>query len=115
VLAGLLIALAVAPSAPACQNLHTEPGLRAALVKLHARPKEGTIVPGSLYYGRCGTTRYAIGTFSGALADQPEKFRKLAGHPWHDMGDGFEDGCSRGARYPIPYALVRLWGFCGRR
>ncbi len=30
------------------------------------------------------------------------------------MGDGFEDGCSAGARWPIPKPLVRLWGTCRR-
>jgi hypothetical protein len=52
-----------------------------------------------------------IATFSKALADQPEKFRKLAGRPWVDKGDGFESGCGD-ARTPIPRALVRLWRLC---
>ncbi len=107
----LIVGLALTPS---CQNLPVTSDLRPALVKAHARPKEGTIAKGSLYYGRCGSTRYAIGSFTRALGDQPEKFRKLSGHAWKDMGDGFEDGCSAGARYPIPKALVKLWGVCKR-
>jgi hypothetical protein len=114
VLIGLLLglSLAAAPTPTTCQNLHATATLRPALVKAHARPKEGVIAPGSLYYGRCGTTQYAIGSFTGVGGDGPEKFVKLAGKPWKDLGDGFEGGCSQGARYPIPYALVRLWGFC---
>jgi len=49
--------------------------------------------------------------FSKALADQPEKFRKLAGRPWVDKGEGFENGCGD-ARKPVPIALVRLWRLC---
>jgi len=103
-----------AAATPACRNLAVPSGLRAALTAAHARPREGDIRRGSLYYGACGRTRYAIASFSKALADQPEKFRKLPGRPWRDMGDGFEDGCSAGARWPIPKPLVRLWGTCGR-
>jgi len=73
--------------------------------------RDGPIEKGSVYYGRCGSTQYAIATFSEALADQPEKFRKLAGRRWVDKGDGFETGCGD-ARRPIPRALVRLWRFC---
>jgi hypothetical protein len=76
--------------------------------------RDGPIEKGSVYYGRCGSTQYAIATFSEALADQPEKFRKLAGRRWVDKGDGFETGCGD-ARRPIPRALVRLWRFCPSR
>jgi hypothetical protein len=103
-----------ATGAPSCQNLRVESGLRAKLTAAHARPREGAISKGSIYYGRCGSTYYAIASFSKALADQPEKFRKLAGHGWVDKGDGFEDGCSAGARWPVPKALVALWHICRR-
>ncbi len=73
---------------------------------------DGPIAKGSIYYGRCGSTYYAIATFSKALADQPEKFRKLSGRRWVDKGDGFENGCDAGARRPIPKALVALWRTC---
>jgi hypothetical protein len=101
-----------AAGAPSCQNLRIDPGLRAKLTAAHHRSREGAISKGSIYYGRCGSTHYAIATFSKALADQPEKFRKLAGHSWVDKGDGFEDGCDAGARSPIPKALVALWHVC---
>ncbi len=103
---------ATGAAAPACRNLTVPSGLRAALTHAHARPRDGAIGRGSLYYGSCGGTRYAIASFSKALADQPEKFRKLPGKAWKDMGDGFEDGCSAGARWPIPKPLVQLWGTC---
>ena len=83
--------------------------LRAGHAALHKHTVNGT----GTGYGRCGSTEYAIGTFSKVGGDQPEKFRKYKGRAWRDMGDGFEDGCA-GARYPIPYALVRIWGFCDR-
>lgn len=103
-----------AGAAASCRNLAVPSGLRAALTSAHARPRDGAIARGSLYYGACGGTRYAIASFSKALADQPEKFRKLPRKAWKDMGDGFEDGCDAGARSPIPRALVRLWGTCRR-
>ena len=97
-------------SAPSCRNLRVTTSVRIALRRAHGN-RDGPIEKGSVYYGRCGSTQYAIVTFSEALADQPEKFRKLAGRRWVDKGDGFESGCGF-ARRPIPRALVRLWRFC---
>jgi len=97
-------------SAPSCRNLRVTTSVRIALRRAHGN-RDGPIEKGSVYYGRCGSTQYAIATFSEALADQPEKFRKLAGRRWVDKGDGFETGCGD-ARRPIPRALVRLWRFC---
>jgi hypothetical protein len=113
-LACAAFAAASAHAAPAatCVNLKVDASVRPALEHAHSRKRDGGIEKGSIYYGRCGSTSYAIATFSKALADQPEKFRRLAGHGWSDFGDGFEDGCSRGARYPVPAALVRLWHVC---
>lgn len=102
-----------ASGATTCRNLPITPGLKSALQQAHGRAaSDGPIAKGSIYYGRCGSTRYAIATFSKALADQPEKFRKLAGRRWVDKGDGFENGCDASARRPIPKALVKLWGVC---
>ena len=98
----------VAASA-SCVNLTAPAALRATLTKVHGRPRENPIGRGSLFYGRCGATRYAIADFTGALGDQPEVFRKLDGQPWRDRGDGqFEDGCHQRA---VPKALVTAWGF----
>jgi hypothetical protein len=102
-----------ASGATTCQNLRAPSSLKSVLEQTHGTAaNDGPIRKGSIYYGRCGSTRYAIATFSKALADQPEKFRKLAGRRWADKGDGFENGCDASARRPIPKALVKLWRVC---
>jgi hypothetical protein len=111
----LVVGVAAVPPARAagsCRNLRIPAALRASLVKAHDRPVDGAIEKGSVYYGVCGSTRYAVAVFSKALADQPEKFRKRPGQAWRDEGDGFENGCDAGARSPIPKALVSLWHIC---
>jgi hypothetical protein len=113
VTAGATALPAGSSAAPGCHNLVVDSATRTALYNAHARPREGRISKGSIYYGACGATKYAIASFSKALGDQPEKFRRLPGRRWVDKGDGFEDGCA-GARAPIPAALVHLWGFCKR-
>lgn len=111
--AGATVLPAGSSAAPGCHNLVVDNATRTALYNAHARPREGKISKGSIYYGACGSTKYAIASFSKALGDQPEKFRRYPGKHWVDKGDGFEDGCD-GARAPIPRALVRIWGFCKR-
>ena len=102
-----------ASGATTCLNLRAPASLKSVLEQAHGTAAhDGPIRKGSIYYGRCGSTRYAIATFSKALADQPEKFRKLAGRRWVDKGDGFENGCDASARRPIPKALVKLWRVC---
>ncbi|MEI2702728.1 MAG: hypothetical protein V9E83_10040 [Baekduia sp.] len=115
--AALMLVPGTAAASSSCVNATAPAGLKSALTKLHHRggAKDGPIAAGSLYYGRCGNTQYAIASFSKALADQPEKFRRLPGRGWVDIGDGFEDGCSASARRPIPWALVKLWGTCMQR
>jgi hypothetical protein len=109
----LLVALSASPAgaSAACKNLRVPDHVRTALKKAHGH-RDGAISKGSIYYGRCGHTHYAIASFSKALADQPEKFIRRRGHAWKDKGDGFENGCSAGARHPIPKALVKLWHIC---
>lgn len=112
---GALVAI-VLPAGPSaasgsCRNLRVDSATRAALVKAHHRPRDGGLAKGSVYYGVCGSTHYAIGTFTKVGGDQPEKFSQLASRAWKDQGDGFENGCGT-ARRPIPLMLVRLWGFC---
>ena len=105
-------------AAAGCRNLKAPASLRAALRTAHEHavgsPRDGAIVRGSVFYGLCGTTRYAIASFGKAVADQPEKFRKRAGSAWQDVGDGFEDGCAAPARRPVPSALVAAWRTCRR-
>jgi hypothetical protein len=109
----ILAALATPASASAkCKNLKVTAGLKEALVNAHGVQKDGALAEGQTFYGKCGTTKYAIATFENALADQPEKFSRKKGKAWKDRGDGFENGCDKSARSPIPAALVKIWGVC---
>lgn len=113
IIVGLATAAGAAPAAASCQNLRIGPTLRSALTQAHPQKKEGPIAKGSVYYGRCGSTRYALATFSNALADQPERFRRRAGHRWFDLGDtGDPFDCSSSNDYRIPHSLLRLWHVC---
>jgi|SRR5215471_9248809 len=108
----LAVALLTGPAganSSRCVNLKVTPGVKPALKaayfathKAHSSP-----LPGTTFYGRCGTTLWAAGTFpdprAGGTTDQPEVFRKLPGHVWHDRGDG-------GSICEVPAALRKLWG-----
>jgi hypothetical protein len=111
---GTLLISAIAGSAGAstgCVNLAITPDVKPAL-HLAYKTAHGTRrtitgpLPGTTFYGRCGSTHWAIADFEEnhrPQSDQPETFRRLAGHVWHDRGD---DGsiCS------VPAGLRRLWG-----
>jgi hypothetical protein len=115
VVALTVVIMSVLVSAPAgatgdCRNLAAAPSvktqLRAAYLDAHGArtPVKGPL-PGSTYYGRCGTTRWAAATFSRprvGTTDQPETFRRLRGHRWRDRGDD-------GAFCKVPRALVAIW------
>ncbi len=101
-------------SSSGCVNLAVTPGIKPALNlayrNLHG-PKHTVAGPlaGTTYYGRCGSTHWAIGDFvqdGKTLGDQPETFRRLAGHIWHDRGDD-------GSICNVPARLRRLWGAHG--
>jgi hypothetical protein len=116
----LLVAVLVAASLPAaspassCVNLHVTKKVKRALRKAHARltsrPFSGPR-RGSVYYGRCGSTHYALASFKdlggGGYQDQPERFRRRRHHRWKDFGDTGGDGCGA----PTPTALLHIWGF----
>ncbi len=97
-----------------CVNLSitpdVKPGLHLAYKTVHGTKRTITgPLPGTTFYGKCGSTRWAIADFEEnrhPLDDQPETFRRLAGHVWHDRGD---DGsiCS------VPKSLRKLWGPVG--
>jgi hypothetical protein len=101
-----------APAAAAeCKNLKVTDGLKSDLHDAHERltdrpfsgPKQRT------YYGRCGTTRYALASFKDkelGFQDQPERFNRRPGHAWRDRGDTGGDVCGT-----APRALLRIWGF----
>ena len=87
--------------------------MRKALKKAHKRltdrPFTGP-VKGSVYYGRCGKTHYALATFKDkglGTTDQPERFKRRRHHRWKDYGDTGGDGCGA----PTPRKLLHIWGF----
>jgi hypothetical protein len=118
VLSALLV-LAVASAMPAagtaassCVKLRPtkalKRGLRAAHRRVTSRPFGGPR-RGSVYYGRCGPTWYALADFKDfelGYQDQPERFRRRPHHRWKDRGDTGGDVCRA-----APRALLRRWGF----
>lgn len=112
-LAGLTALPAASPAQSSCTNLHATKKVKLALRRAHkrltSRPFTGP-QKGSLYYGRCGTTHYALASFKDATfgyQDQPERFRRRIHHRWKDFGDTGGDACGG----PTPRALLHLWGF----
>jgi hypothetical protein len=100
----------------ACVNLAATPAVKATLLSVHRGndPRATGPKPGSTYYGRCGSTYYALASFRNANTgydDQPEAFSRTSGS-WRDLGDTggpIEDNCGR-----IPPRLMARWGFkCG--
>jgi hypothetical protein len=100
-------------SASTCVNLKVTKKIKKALKAAHKRltsrhftgPKKG-----SIYYGRCGRTHYALASFKDkdlSYTDQPERFRRRAHHRWADKGDTGGDACGG----PTPVKLLHLWGF----
>lgn len=66
---------------------------------------------GPVHLGRCGTERYAIASFDArynglyfGIEDQPERFVRLAGHPWKDIGNTGGDPCGS-----APTPLLVAW------
>src|SRR3954453_11151797 len=101
-----VVALAVAVSLPtespasSCVDLHATKKVRKALKKAHKRLTDRPFTGprrGSVYYGRCGSTHYALASFKdlrgGGYQDQPERFRRRRHHRWKDFGDTGGDGC----------------------
>jgi hypothetical protein len=97
-----------AGAAPACHNLTATPAVKAALRAAHHKvaPRDSGPLRGSVYYGSCGSTRYALATFRNpntGTDDQPEAFRKRAGKSWRDLGD---NGCGK-----VPARVLRVWHY----
>jgi hypothetical protein len=97
-------------SSSSCVNLKVtadvKPALRLAYFTLHGSKHRAVLQPGSTFYGRCGATYWAAGTFNDVgraeTNDQPETFRRLPGHVWHDRGDD-------GALCSVPLSLRKKW------
>jgi hypothetical protein len=104
----------LAGAAATCVNLKVDAATRRALIQAHdrltPRPFTGPR-KGSVYYGRCGSTRYALASFRDrtlGYQDQPERFRKRRGERWRDLGDTGGDVCRA-----APRALIRIWALRG--
>ncbi len=96
-----------------CVNLAATPAVKSTLLGVH-RSVDPTATgprPGSTYYGRCGSSYYALAFFRNARTgydDQPEAFKRVSGR-WRDLGDTggpVEDNCGR-----VPRSLMAAWGF----
>jgi hypothetical protein len=125
-----IVAVPVAPSsagsgnnlqpAAACQLLRSNSHLRRTLKRVHVKfqrksnPSISTKGPlGRVYYGRCGSTFYALASFSHrtpqqnlGTQDQPEHFTRAVHGRWRDKGDTGGDVCGT-----APHELIQLWGF----
>jgi hypothetical protein len=112
---GVAISIPVASDARGhCVNLESTKKVRKALKKAHKRLTHSSSWrgprSGSVYYGRCGSTHYALASFKDpqfGYQDQPERFRRLKHHGWKDKGDTGGDGCGG----PTPRKLLHIWGF----
>ena len=95
-----------------CVNLGATPAVKSTLLAVHRRfdPTATGPRPGSTYYGRCGSSYYALASFRHANTgydDQPEAFKRVSA--WRDLGDTggpIEDNCGR-----VPRPLMAAWGF----
>ena len=110
----------------ACRNRVATPSLKASLVAADARAGAMT-VPGSVFYGTCGATQYAVATFapspsataaeSVAFQDHgayPEFFERADHGRWRIVGSapgppGLK-GCATFTH--LPTGLRAIWGTC---
>jgi hypothetical protein len=114
-----------AGAAVTCEALKPTKSLRRKLRRIHIRTlRRGTDEEirvrgpvGRVYVGRCGTTRWALASFSHRIGgtffgtqDQPERFRRRRGRPWKDLGDTGGDPCGI-----VPKRLLVAWGLECRR
>jgi len=124
VLAGAAVSSAtprVAHASGSCTVLAAPPSLGNTLLRLHREymshrpdvhhPKITGPVAGTVHLGRCGSERYAIASFDAryngfyfGVEDQPERFTRLPGHPWKDIGNTGGDPCGS-----APTALLVAW------
>jgi len=125
---GVLVALLIPTATPAtppadtsatCRVLPVSTSLRTTLRRVHVRYLQSNLDKpftvrgprGRVYNGRCGSTQYALASFSATIGgtffgtqDQPERFRRKVGRRWRDLGDTGGDPC-----FTAPRALLELW------
>ena len=84
-----------------CINLPITAAVRAELF-------DGKLDPGSVYYGRCGDTYWAAGSYTGPIGSEHYSFRRGRGHrTWEELG-GVSDNSHLCF---VPLELVRIWNF----
>jgi hypothetical protein len=98
-----------APAGSNCVNLKVPKGMKAELRQAYRRGHRGQRPldegprRGTTYYGRCGSTHWALARFyNDELGDMdgPEAFRRT-GNTWHDIND---NGACR-----VPLDMLRVW------
>ena len=108
-----------------CTNKPATSAIDAALVEANGTPWAQT-VPGSVYYGTCGSTGYAVARFQpGSASTDPASFQdegaaphyfvEAAGAPWKLVVDSANfpqhmRDCSTFTQ--LPDALRSLWQDC---
>jgi hypothetical protein len=89
------------PDGQDCMNLAITAAVRAELL-------DGDLDRGSVYYGRCGDTYWAVGTYTGPIGSENYSFRRNRGQrTWEDLG-GVSDNSHLCL---VPLELVLIWGF----
>jgi hypothetical protein len=109
-----------------CVNGHTTASLEAALVAANGTPG-GQVVPGSLYYGTCGITGYAVARFEpgpGATGQEQVAFQDAGsvahyfvqpqGQPWRLVGSAPYPSHGMNCRTfaQLPGTLRAIWQDC---
>ena len=88
------------PEDQTCVNLPITPDVRAELL-------DGELDRGSVYYGRCGDTYWAVGSYTGPIGTEFYSFRRDRGQrTWKRVsgGTGGDHLCV------VPLELVLIWG-----
>lgn len=100
---------ATSPARSTCVNLKMSKSTKSGIRAAHKKVDPDAIGPkrGSIYYGRCGNTFYALASFKNPRTgydDQPEGFRSRGTTaPWRDIGD---NGCAK-----MPKRLLAIWSY----
>lgn len=116
-----------APPSNGCTNQQASQAIDAELVQANGSPG-GETVPGSVYYGVCGSTSYAVARFQPSPTATPEQansfqdegaaphyFMEASGESWKLVTDGANfpqhmRDCSTFTQ--LPEALRTLWQDC---
>jgi hypothetical protein len=87
------------PGGHACTNLRLTESVRAQLL-------DGKLDAGSVYYGKCGDTYWAIGHYTGPIGGEGYRFRRKSGQRrWENLGGVSDESHLCG----VPRPLLRIW------